>query len=217
LEAKVKQERKEQMKKKQLEISVEKERGQLPLAKQQPNGIKSLDQIMHLDLIKDKDPETISQIWNQHYANRQGLSAVLPLESYQRLKERSLKYPSFILPLPRDEGAEIFWIQFSGSQCYITSLAEYKLRVEQARPYVILTHYDDLANEKGIVLMRGELCEDDKGKLLMEANDAQLLVYQIQQFYVTGGEEKQRLLETFHERPNEFSLDQLLNEANRLS
>ena len=38
-----------------------------------------------------------------------------------------------------------------------TPLAEYKLRQLFAQPTLILTHYTDLANSHGLVLMRGDI------------------------------------------------------------
>ena len=38
-----------------------------------------------------------------------------------------------------------------------TPLAEYKLRHLFAQPKLILTHYTDLANSHGLVLMRGDI------------------------------------------------------------
>ncbi len=43
------------------------------------------------------------------------------------------------------------------STVLFTPLAEYKLRQEFAQPLLILTHYTDLAESKGLVLMRGEI------------------------------------------------------------
>lgn len=43
-----------------------------------------------------------------------------------------------------------------------TPLAEYKLRQEFAQPLLVLTHYTDLARDKGIVLMRGDITSSEE-------------------------------------------------------
>ena len=43
-----------------------------------------------------------------------------------------------------------------------TPLAEYKLRQEFAQPLLILTHYTDMSDSKGIILMRGEITSSEE-------------------------------------------------------
>ncbi|RKP27834.1 ATP11 protein-domain-containing protein [Syncephalis pseudoplumigaleata] len=192
-----------------------------PSREEGPNGVKPLDAIVKLEMLMDKDAETIGKIWNQHHASKPGrLSALVPAETYRQMARRAREFPSFILPLPREQGAEFFWLQFSGHQCYFTSLAEYKLHGEQARPYLVLTHYPELIESKQIVLMRGELGDADGAKegqsTLMTSEDARLLVYLLQDFYVTGSEAKQKLVEQFHREPATFKFEELMDAVNRL-
>lgn len=53
---------------------------------------------------------------------------------------------------------------------------EYKTHRENARPHLVLTHYVELAGEKDVVLMVGEL--GDRNILTLQ--EAQNLVYQMQ-------------------------------------
>ncbi|KAI9597729.1 ATP11 protein-domain-containing protein [Syncephalis fuscata] len=183
-----------------------------------PNGVKPLDKIVKLELLMDKNTEAITTIWNQHHSSKRGLSAVIPADTYRNLLARAREFPSFILPLPRNEGVEFFWLQFSGHQCYFTSLAEYKLHAEHARPYLILTHYPELMDSKQVVLMRGELGDTESASqsVPMTTDDARLLVYMLQDFYVTGSKDKQSLVERFHRQPETFKFEDLVDAVNRL-
>ncbi|KAJ3303083.1 ATP synthase mitochondrial F1 complex assembly factor 1 [Blyttiomyces sp. JEL0837] len=170
-----------------------------------------LDQIVNLELMRKESAERIGAIWNEHHATKTGLSGVMEAKFYNALQERARKYPLFILPLPRESGVEFFFLQITGPQIYFTPLLEYKTKLEKARAHLVLTHYDDLAEEKGIVLMNGDIC---LGTLTSE--EARLLVYQMQLFYVTGSERKKALLETFHGNPNGFDFQQLIDEMEKL-
>ncbi|KAJ1646977.1 hypothetical protein LPJ64_001598 [Coemansia asiatica] len=178
-----------------------------------PPNVKTLDQIMRLDLLESKDAEEIGHIWNQYHATKDTISAAIPGETYQRLLEVARKNPLFVLPLPRNQGVEFFFLQLDHHQVHFTSLIEYKTNTVNARPYLTLTHYTDLIESKGLVLMRGEL---DSESNLIDTQNAQYLALQMQQFYVTGGPEKRAVLENFNQRPELFNYEELIELAQKL-
>lgn len=95
-----------------------------------------------------------------------------------------------------------------------TPLQEYKLRQAYALPHLILTHYTDLADSHGIVLMRGELTpsQSDAGRTMLSPSAAQILAFGLQQFYLPGqNAQKAKLLSNFHEKPEEFSWEELIS------
>lgn len=100
------------------------------------------------------------------------------------------------------------------SMILFTTLQEYKLRQTFALPYLVLTHYTDLASTHGIVLMRGELTMSPSQKYLLSQADAQFLAMGLQRFYLpTDGDrssERRRLLSCFHEKPDKFKWEELL-------
>ncbi|KDQ54828.1 hypothetical protein JAAARDRAFT_37936 [Jaapia argillacea MUCL 33604] len=104
------------------------------------------------------------------------------------------------------------------STVLFTPLLEYKLRQTFATPYLVLTHYTDLAQTHGVVLLRGEITPSaasgsgggGEGWMLSQ-QDAQLLAVGVQRFYLWGGGGKEEgLLKKFHESPAEFSWEDLL-------
>lgn len=110
------------------------------------------------------------------------------------------------------------------STVLFTPLQEYKLRNSFATPYLILTHYTDLVESHGIVLLRGEISPTVAGgsseaRFMLSQEDAQQLAMATQKFYLWGekdGEvEGERLLTTFHSKPEEFSWQDLLKAYNK--
>ena len=177
--------------------------------------VKSLNEIMKVELLEPLDARTIGLLWNQHFSGKPGLSASLSMGFYSTLKVFSKKYPFFILPLPRESGYEFYFLQFSGDQVYFTSLLEYQTHGSFAKPLLILTHYTELGESKDLVLLRGELGDPSNDSILSPAH-AQNLVYQLQLFYVTGGPEKQALVESFHRNPAVFDYKCLIEGLEKL-
>lgn len=111
-----------------------------------------------------------------------------------------------------------------------TPLDQYKLHQNFAQPHLILTHYVDLAPSHGVVLMVGDITPSpsDAEKGIMSSQFAQMLVWRLQQFYGARSgkigeksgvekvgerekrEERSRLLRLFHEEPEKFEVERLI-------
>lgn len=193
-------------------------------------GFKSLDDYLKLDKIKDLSRQEVEYLWRAKWTKRDDvLVAVVPfLETFQTMYKYAVRNPLFVLPLPR-EGAEdatqdgksvpvelqyIQW-QFVGPQtvhCIMTSLAEYKLRQEFATPHTTIQFHLDLAQDKDVVLMNGQVEHDSNISL----QDAQLLLLNVQRFFGAMGTEsdiaKQRLklLEEFNQGSADFDINKLI-------
>ncbi|KAK7029002.1 hypothetical protein VNI00_008926 [Paramarasmius palmivorus] len=105
------------------------------------------------------------------------------------------------------------------STVLFTPLIEYKLRNQFATPYLILTHYTDLAQSHGIVLLRGEITPaSGEGRYLLSQEDAQVLSMGLQRFYLWNDASKEgdantegeRILKAFHEKQDEFDWQEML-------
>ncbi|KAG2198268.1 hypothetical protein INT47_004352 [Mucor saturninus] len=184
-------------------------KAQLPYDSSAP----TLDKLVKLELLENETPEKIAQIWNAGHANKDCITAAIPSDIYEKLYKRSQEYPIFVVPMPREEGVEFFFLQFSFHQCNFTSLLEYKTKGSEARPFLTLTHFPELQKSKGIVLMKGDINDDPR--MLTTAN-AQFLTFALQQFYVTGGEEKLKLVEKFHKSPADFDFQQLIEAVEKV-
>lgn len=153
------------------------------------------------------------------------LSATIPTTTYEAMLAAARRHPQFVLPLPRPNGGqEFFFLQWTfyedgQSTVIFTSLEEYKLKTAWARPFVTLTHWTDLAETSGAVLMRGEITSTTPPKtnlkglpstasptterFLLSMPDAQLLLLGLQRFYhlesgdAADQEERKEVLEGF--------------------
>ena len=111
-----------------------------------------------------------------------------------------------------------------------TPLEEFKKAGEWAQPYLVLTHYPDLAHSHGTVLMRGEISTASAGDLnpgyLLSQPQAQLLALALQRFYCAdievngegqaGMEDRQKRRDAligFRERPGEWDWSNLVGMA----
>ena len=63
-----------------------------------------------------------------------------------------------MLPVPKGGGAFVtFFMQWQLPHCLFTLLDEVQRGVSNARPHLVLTHYPELAAEKGLVFARGDV------------------------------------------------------------
>jgi ATP synthase F1 complex assembly factor 1 len=121
------------------------------------------------------------------------------------------------------------------SSAIFTPLEEFKKNGEWAQPYLILTHYPDLAHSHETVLMRGEITpasatgpagsDANPGYMLSQAQ-AQLLALALQRFYcadvaVKGESQKSwedrqnrlKALTDFREKPEQWDWSKLIDMA----
>ncbi|KKY32290.1 putative f1f0 atp synthase assembly protein [Diaporthe ampelina] len=197
------------------------------------SGVKTLDQILDLPKARTLPVPELTAIWRlRHASSPQALCAVVPQHTYEAMEAEARAHPQFVLPLPHPEqGAEMHFLQWTfdpatrTSTVLFTQLAEYKARGEFAVPHTTVTHHLDLVADKRVVLMQGTVVAD-RG---VKPDDARWLVMCLQRFY--GGwdgekndalgreraEERKRLLEWFGKGDSRFSVEKLLEEAERLA
>ncbi|KAB5580726.1 ATP11 protein-domain-containing protein [Coniochaeta sp. 2T2.1] len=198
----------------------------------QKSQITPLSSILDLEKARQLPPRELTAIWRLRHADMpQSLCAAIPASTFERMNSLARTHPQFVLPLPHPEqGAEMHFLQWTwdapsrSATVLFTQLAEYKMRGEWALPHTSLTHYTDLSQETGMVLMRGAV-QDNRG---VSAEDARWLVLCLQRFY--GGwdgegevketeerkAERRRLLEGFSKGDGAFSVEKLLEEAERM-
>lgn len=195
--------------------------------------VKTLDEIIDLEKVRALPEKEITAIWRlRHASSPSQLCAVLPASTYESMEALARRAPQFVLPVPHEsQGAEIHFCQWVFDQASRTStvlftqLAEYKARGEFAQPHTTITHHLDLAGDKGLVLMQGQLV-DDRG---VKPEHAKWLLLCLQRFYggweagtELDGERKERaearreLLEWFAAGDARFSVEKLLEEAERM-
>jgi ATP synthase mitochondrial F1 complex assembly factor 1 len=106
------------------------------------------------------------------------------------------------------------------STVLFTHLASFKVHGSYAQPHTTVTHHLDLANSHGLVLLNGAVT-DGKG---VSAEESRWLVMCLQKFYDfeghgggIGKERRQGLLQKFSKGDQGFNLEELVDEAERVS
>ncbi|GLD74403.1 ATP synthase mitochondrial F1 complex assembly factor 1, partial [Lates japonicus] len=160
---------------------------------------KTLGSILNMEMIQDKTGEEIAELWMKYYSTKDTISAVIPTQIYEMIFSRSKSCPMFLYALPQKEGYEFYVGQWSGHELHFTSLINVQTLGENAPSQLILYHYPDLKEEKGVVLMTAEM--DPK---FITVHQAQCLANQVQLFYGTQRQETYRLVETFNHHPVDF-------------
>ena len=186
--------------------------------------IKTLSSYVDVDKLREHtDSKEIELIWRAGHTKPSLICAVIPSPIYGRIASLARDHPMFILPLPRDSGVEMHFMQFKFPEANVThilftSLLEYKTHGEFARPHTTVMHFEDLAEEKGIVLMRGEVDAEQRG---IGLDDARTLVMGVQKLYgadveTERGRNRRNLIEEFTRGSEEFDVSKLLDELNRI-
>jgi ATP synthase F1 complex assembly factor 1 len=183
--------------------------------------IRELGSFVDPDKLILHSPKEIEMIWKARFGTRErAFCGTLNGVTFSELYRNASKYPTFVLPLPhKDQGVELHYVQwnFAGPftlHCLITSLAEYKLHQEFARPHTTLIFHTNLLASKQIVLMNGSVEKDSP----VLRDEAVLLALTLQRFYGASGSSpsslrKLQLLENFNTGSKSFSVDDLVNET----
>lgn len=213
------------------------------------SGTRPLSAILDIPKALTLPVEELTAVWRmRHAAQANSLCAVIPAATYAAMEAAARAHPQFVLPVPHQQqqeqqeqqhgggggggGAEMHFLQWTwdpaasprgSSTVLFTQLAEYKARGEFAAPHTTVTHYTDLVDAKGVVLMQGTVMAD-RG---ISVDNARWLVMCLQRFY--GGwdgiqddqarqraQERRRLLEWFGRGDERFSVERLMEEAERM-
>lgn len=193
---------------------------------------KTLNSFLDCEKIKELSKQEVEFLWRAKWLKKENvLCAVVPVNVFDKLMLTAKSNPVFVLPLPReipveangenkDQGIELHYIQwqFIGphtTHCIITSLAEYKLHKEYAKPHTVFQFHSEMANDKKVIFMNGTVEPGTN----VSVQDAQLLLLNVQRFYGAMGEEtpiaKQRvqLLRDFTTGSPNFNVDLLISLA----
>lgn len=172
---------------------------------------KQLNDIMKIELIKDKEPAEIQTIWEEYHKNKEVISATIPKDLYSRLQHNVKQWATFLFPLPRDQGYEFIMCQCYGHTVHFTPLLAYQVHKENAPECLTVVHYTELLDQ-GLVLMRGEY-----DKNVLNGREAQCLANQFQMYYSGKDAAKLRLLEAFTKSPDTFKHMDLITQLENIS
>ncbi|KAH8098127.1 ATP11 protein [Aureococcus anophagefferens] len=147
---------------------------------------RQLTDIVKLPLLKKEPTSKIAEIW--------------------RSARRPLARADVPLPVFRGGGHFLLLSQFQNRRHFLfTFLEDYKKNPAFSRPYVTLTLHDDLAKEKDIVLLRGDV---EKQMLKEEADH--VIAQVVESYCIASRYSSDSGPLTFNQRPNDFDLDAML-------
>lgn len=163
---------------------------------------RTLDSIMNIDQVKDLQPEAIRAIWITFLSEIKKFPGMINENEFEIVANRSSKFTTFILPLPREQGYEFMLLQWAGHECHLTPLISYQAHGAEAPSILTMVYFDEFLSSKKIAL---EMVEIDANQLKPE--EAQYLIHLVKQYYINSkeGDEKYSLLKSFTNEPDKFS------------
>ncbi|GAM21886.1 hypothetical protein SAMD00019534_050610, partial [Acytostelium subglobosum LB1] len=164
-----------------------------------------LKEIVKLEKLQGETPEAIKEIWLKYHSAKDSICAVIPAETYNKMKLRAKSCPLFVFPLPGDKGYISILYQWQEDTFMYTFLDQYKKYTINAVPWLSAAHYTDLIESKGIVLMRA-----DPNLEVLNTIQAQFLYNQTQMFLLD--DKKFNIMQTFTYNPQRFDFNQVLKE-----
>lgn len=185
---------------------------------------KTLNHYVDLPKLSMHDAKEIGLLWKARFAEKErSLSGVIDHDTYRRIFRNARWNPRFVLPVPHEgQGAELHYLQWAVPgpytlHCMITSLAEFKLHHDYARPHTTLAIHSELLAEKEIALMNGDV---EKDANVTQAQGA-FLVANLQRFYGANenslpGKRKLELLQAFTRNSPDFTAAALIEEVETL-
>lgn len=193
-----------------------------PIDKKTPTApYKTLGSFVDVDKVKILPPKELEFVWRARFqTTERALHATVGAKQFATLFANAFRNPSFVLPLPRgDDGYEMHFVQWAfvgpdTTHCMLTTLAEYQLHKEYAKPHTTLMFHQELIEESELVLMNGQVESD----VSLTLDEAQLLVLNVQRFYgglteSEGSKRKVELLRDFTSGNPNFNMEKLIEEA----
>ena len=160
---------------------------------------RTLDEVVKLDLLKDESPERINEIWQEYHDSKDDvIGASWTTTDYESFLETGKTASMFVFPVERSDGNFVMLSQVQEQHCILTMLDEYKLNPTNAQPWLALTFYDDLAEDKDVVLVRGDVLIP---QLTLE--EGKRLWGNVRHFYLNETDQ----VDKFNNDPNEFNID----------
>lgn len=182
---------------------------------------KTLGSYLDVEKVRALPEKEVEFLWRARFQNKERtLHAMLNATQFANIFANAFRNPNFILPLPKEgDGYEMHFVQWATvgpdtTHCMLTSLAEYKLHKEYAKPHTTLMFHQELVGDIGAVLMNGQVEKD----AALTMDEAQLLVLNVQRFYgglteSPGSKRKLALLNAFTKGDPDFDMSKLIEEA----
>ena len=210
--------------------------GPITPPKKESKPYKTLSSYVDTEKFMELSPQEVEYVWRARFSSpkmaENHLHSVLEKKTWEKLSKTARENPIFVLPLPRDitpetgskdesstkkieKGSELFYVQWlfpdqNTTHVIITSLIEYQLHKEFAKPYLTISFFSDLIPRKQVALMMGQLDLESS----LSLGDCTLLLLNLQRFYgVIEGKlvgERLKMLQGFNKGDVNFDVNKLV-------
>ena len=175
-------------------------------------GPRKLDEIMKLDMIKEKKfkSQDVQDLWLGYHETKEHMDGtVIDGKTAKSVLSRAALCPFFIQPIFREDGYFTLVSQFqSPSHFLLAYLEDYKMDPARAQPLITFSVFDDLADEFDIGLVRVDVInkgiEDDEG---LRCVNSLLDAY--------GKDELFTNIHAFNKKPESFDFDDYIAQQNQ--
>lgn len=166
---------------------------------------RKLTDIVKIQLLERESPHHIRDIWTDHHDERDDtIATTMPVTEYRELRERGRKWPRLVYIVRRDKGQFYTLVgEWQDNVLLLTALDDYRRDPNTAEPYMSLSLYDDLAQRKQIVLVRGDFSYH------LHKRDAERILRQVRHWYL----HEPQTVEQFNERPGEFDFQRYVDRS----
>lgn len=171
---------------------------------------EKLEDIVKLELLARHDAGGVAKIWAAQHENEEQRGRVgthIDAKKYGKFVERVKESPLFVLPLAKPEGYLTVVLQVQLPRVLFTTLEEYRTHTTAARAHLAVTHYTELAADKGIVLVRGDVLQ----KADVNIFEAKALLQHMYEFYLNP-RKYELFVRKFNQNPTSFQFKDLLVE-----
>ncbi|KAL9271588.1 ATP synthase mitochondrial F1 complex assembly factor 1-like protein [Drosera capensis] len=165
---------------------------------------KPLESILDIERAKTKSPEELASIWDDYHLGRGHIGTSMKAKLYNLLKQRATDCQYFVIPLWKGSGYTTMFVQVKIPHILFTGLEDYKARGTQASPYLTVCHYDDFAETKDLVLIRGDVVLPNT----LVDSEAEWLIETTQSFYLN--DVRYKLVERFNKQTRDFEFNDVL-------
>ncbi|XP_034211086.1 ATP synthase mitochondrial F1 complex assembly factor 1 isoform X1 [Prunus dulcis] len=177
---------------------------------------KPLGSIIDVERVKDRSAEDIASAWDdcylllgwvefyQFHLGRGHIGASMKANLYHLLEHRAAECRYFVIPLWRGGGYITMFAQVQTPHMLFTGLEDYKAKGTQAAPYFAVTYYNEFAESKDMVLIRGDVVMPSK----LSDSEAKWLLETTQSFYVN--DTRYKLVERFNRQTHDFEFKDVL-------
>ena len=159
---------------------------------------RTLDEVVKIDLLQEETPDRVRDIWDEYHLTKEDVvGQAWTADEYSAFTNTARDAPMFVFPIQRSDGQFVMLSQVQEKHCLLTFLDEYKLDPLGAAPWMSVTFYDDLAEDKGLVLVRGDVSVPK-----LTRPEGLHLIQLLKTFYL----EQTEMVDCFNNRPAEFDV-----------